>query len=257
MERTPLQEAVQFFHDQVGHRIIASAPQPSFARPDTHICSVCGWVGPGWFDERQNHRVFRCRACWSFYWPTPVLDGGGKDTSFAGTVKVPWMLHGGTLYAPPGKDNKRDGAFRARALDVGIDLYPKADKPSAWLARRALDPSSPYPILWAKIGMNKVTSIRGMRLSASAADLAMNEEGATTYFNAAALRQILEALDQMEEKARRQSSLMAWIERGLPAEAMQRTSLLRNIRAEGVPPESLLSIHDPARRLLRLAATGL
>lgn len=255
---SPLQQATQFFYDQIGHKIIASAPTPSFAIAQEGECAICGRHGHGFFDDRKNHQAFRCTQCWSFYWPAPDVfprTGTEKDFSFAGKVKNAWVLDAsGTLYSPVGEATNKDEAFRAAAARFGIDFSPQNLPPERWLMRQAFSGRFGFPLLWSSFGQNKVRSIQAMRLAQTPVVIPRAIDGETVWYDGAAIAQASEAIAEMDEEQRKALKSTRWLFDGLPTEVSKRLRVRRVLGEIGIP-KAALGMSDDSRGIVsRLAA---
>lgn len=233
---TPLQAATQFFYDVLGHSWVDDT------NASDGICGLCGREGPGHFDARPNHRVFRCLPCWSFYWPIPdILPATGKDKSFSGVIKNAWVLDAhGRLYSPVGKANTKSDAFLQAAAAGGLDLH-REERPERWLTQKVLlDDTLTFPILWGSFGQNKIKAIQALQCSPSRDYFVRCIEGQTFWHNGKVLLEAAALLQTLSEAAQN------WLRWGLPDDLVQR----HRIRSETGLPRAVLMLSDADRHLL-------
>jgi hypothetical protein len=238
MERTPLQEAVWFFYERLGHRF----PAPDWGEQREDVCAICGTEGQGYDDERPNHRIFRCLACTSFYAPAPDhFLTTGKDRSFAGIVKNPWVLDAnGRFRSPIGKASRKDDAFVVNARAHGMDFY-SAENPFQTLYRGIYDGEFAFPLLFVRLGQNKIESMRMMRLSTSDM-LFFWDKSEMRTFDLALVREAGRL--PLGEKP-----WSDWAKRGIPEDLAERVRFLKDVR--GKAPFRVLTMHGDNRLFLR------
>lgn len=255
---TPLQEATQFFYEQVGHRIIESAPAPSYAVATEGECALCGRHGAGFFDERGHHAVFRCTACWSFYWPSdrvfPRTGPHQRDFSFAGIVKNTWVVDAsGMCHSPTGSGTNKNGDFIAAAARYGFD-FTGQERPENWLFRKVFSGDLRFPLLWANFGQNKIKSIQALRLSHGPQALVRATGGEVIWYDGSRITQATQAVCAMDDETYARLDATQWLFSGLPESDLDRIRVRRTLRELGMPKRVMdlsSSSLDAVRQLAR------
>jgi hypothetical protein len=243
-------EAIDFFHQHFGSKLIADVPtfSTNVLPTDEVTCGICGRTGPGVTDNRPNQRMQRCMPCEGFFHPGP-LQLGSRDQSFGALT--------GESYVVIDSDGLH--MFKTEAYLTNKPAYRTLSRP--YIHVHKLPAGSPKvqmviigkllsgefkaPLMWFEVTKNKAETLARMVATTSVQSVIVGSKDGARIIDLDVLREASQHVAAIADLTKQQ--MEAWgLGKDLYGAPMDRIICADSLRQAGLP-EPLLQLDYVSR----------